>query len=67
MVEIAGRLELLEAKWTELPTASDAVNLAFVRHTVGTTAVLSGTLVCRTPSSYPLGNGFHAMPVAELK
>jgi len=67
VVEIAGRLELLEAKWTELPTASDAVNLAFVRHTVGTTAVLSGTLVCRTPSSYPLGNGFHAMPVAELK
>jgi hypothetical protein len=66
VVEIAGRLELLEAKWTELPTASDTVNLGFVRNVVGPTAVSSGSLVCRAPSGYPLGNGFNATAVVEL-
>jgi hypothetical protein len=31
VVDIGGRLELFEAKWIELPAASDAVNLDFVR------------------------------------
>jgi len=66
VVDIGGRLELMEAKWTELPAASDAVNLAFVRHVVGKAFVSDGAIVCRTPSGYPLGNGFKAVSAAEL-
>ena len=35
VVDVGGKLELFEAKWTELPAASDAVNLDFVRKVVG--------------------------------
>ena len=35
VVDVGGHLELFEAKWTELPTASDAVNLDFLRKVVG--------------------------------
>jgi len=31
VVDVGGRLELFEAKWTEVATAADAVNLEFVR------------------------------------
>jgi predicted AAA+ superfamily ATPase len=66
VVDIGGRLELMEAKWTELPAASDAVNLAFVRNVVGNAFVSDGAVVCRTPSGYPLGDGFKAVSAAEL-
>jgi len=66
VVDIGGRLELMEAKWTELPAASDAVNLEFVRNVVGKAFVSDGAMVCRTPSGYPLGNGFRAASAAEL-
>jgi len=66
VVDIGGRLELMEAKWTELPAASDAVNLEFVRNVVGKAFVSDGAMVCRTPSGYPLGNGFRAVSAAEL-
>lgn len=66
VVDVAGRLELFEAKRTELPAASDAVNLAFVRNVVGRARVSAGTVVCRAPHGFPLGDGFRAMPLAEL-
>jgi hypothetical protein len=65
-VDVGGRLELFEAKWTELPTDGDAVNLDFVRKVVGKSRVAGGALVCRTPSSFPLGNGFRALPASQL-
>ena len=55
-----------EAKWTELPTDSDAVNINFVRNIVGKSRVAGGGIVARTPNSFPLGNGFRALPVTEL-
>jgi len=64
--DVGGRLELLEAKWTELPAASDAVNLDFVRQVVGNARVASGAVVCRTPNSFPLAKGLRALPVSEL-
>ena len=67
VVDVGGRLELLDAKWTELPAESDAVNLAFVRGVVGKASVSGGSLVCRTPSSYPLGDGLRATSVVELE
>src|SRR5271157_1526525 len=66
LIDVGGRLELYEAKWTELPMDSDAVNLNFVRNIIGKSRVASGGVVSRTPNSFPLGNGFRALPVTEL-
>ena len=66
VVDVAGRVQLFEAKWTEIPTAGDAVNLDFVRNVVGKSRVARGGILCRAPHSYPLGNGFQALPVTDL-
>ena len=66
VVDIGGRLELFEAKWTELPVESDAVNLDFVRKVVGKSRVAGGAVVSRTPNSFPLIHGFRALPVSDL-
>lgn len=66
VAEAGGRLELLEAKWTEVPTANDAVNLEFVRNVVGKYRIVGGAVISRTPNRYPLANGFRVMPVTEL-
>jgi len=39
IVDSGGRLELFEAKWTELPDAGDTVNLDFLRNVVGKSRV----------------------------
>jgi uncharacterized protein len=67
VVNTGGRLELFEAKWTELPDAGNTVNLDFVRHVVGKSRVAAGAIVCRTPNGFPLENGFRALPVTELR
>jgi hypothetical protein len=67
VIDAGGKLELFEAKWTELPDPSDAVNLDFVRKALGSSTVASGAVVCRTPNSFPLANGFRALPASELK
>lgn len=67
VTEIGGRLELFEAKWAEIPGADDTANLRFVRDVVGKSKVISGAVICRTPNSYPLGDGFRAVPVSELE
>jgi hypothetical protein len=66
VVDAAGHLELFEAKWTELPAQSDTVNLSFVRDIVGKSRVSTSAIICRAPNSYPISNGFRAVPVAEL-
>ena len=67
LVDTGGRLELFEAKWTELPAAGDTVNLEFMRNVVGKAQVTAGSVVCRAPNGYPLAGGFRALPVAELE
>ncbi|HEX4771921.1 MAG TPA: ATP-binding protein [Bryobacteraceae bacterium] len=66
VVDAGGRLELLEAKWTELPDASDTVNLDFVRNIVGKSHVTAATVVSRAPNGFPLSAGIHALPVTEF-
>jgi uncharacterized protein len=66
VVDIGGRLELFEAKWTEVPAASDAVNLDFVRNVVGKSGIASSTIICRTSNSFPIADGLRALPVTEL-
>ena len=67
VVDTGGRLELFEAKWTELPDTGDTVNLYFVRNLVGKSRVAAGAIVCRAPNGFPLANGFRALPVTELR
>jgi len=67
VVDAGGRLELFEARWTEMPDAGDKSNLDFVRNIVGKSRVASGSVVCRAPESYPLSDGFRALPVTELE
>jgi predicted AAA+ superfamily ATPase len=66
VVDAGGRLELFEAKWTELPDAGDTVNLAFMRNVLGDSSLIGGSIVARTPNSFPFPNGFRAVPVTEL-
>jgi uncharacterized protein len=66
VVDIAGRLELFEAKWAEVPYAGDAVNLDFVRNVVGNKRVAAATIVCRAANNYPLSDAVKALPVTEL-
>ena len=66
VVDVGGRLELLEAKWTELPSQADAVNLEFVRKVVGKPKVTLAAVVCRARHSFPLPNGVRALSVVDL-
>jgi uncharacterized protein len=65
VAEIGGRLELFEAKWTELPAAGDTANLSFAREVLGKSKVV-GAVVCRAPNSFPLSNGFRALSISDL-
>jgi uncharacterized protein len=66
VVDSGGRLELFEAKWTELPDTSDTVNLEFVRNVVGPSNIAAATVISRAPNGFPLSAGFRAIPVTEL-
>jgi hypothetical protein len=66
VVDVGGRVELIEAKWTELPTQQDARNLDFVRDAMGKSRVADGIVVCRAPHSFPLGPGLRVLPITEV-
>lgn len=66
VVETAGRVELFEAKWTELPGVGDAVNLGFVRDVLKGRGVAAGSVVSRAPNAYPLSSGFRVLPIQDL-
>ena len=64
--EEGGRVELFEAKWSEVPGPKDANNLRFVREIMGKSRVIAGSVICRAPNSYPLEDEFRAVPASEL-
>jgi predicted AAA+ superfamily ATPase len=66
VVDIGGRVELFEAKWTELPDLRDTANLEYVRNVVGKARVKSGAVVARPTNGFPFENGFRAIPVTEM-
>lgn len=66
VVDAGARLELFEAKWTELQDLGDTVNLEFVRNEIGKSRVTAGGIVSRNLNSFPFSNGFRAVPVTEL-
>jgi hypothetical protein len=67
VTDVGGRLELFEAKWTELPDEGDCANLRVVREAVGRRAVTRSAVVCRTAHAYPLPGGFDAVGLADLE
>lgn len=66
IAEAGGRLHLYEAKWTELPSAADAVNLAFAREAIGASRVAGGAVVSRARNGFPLSTGVRALPIDDL-
>lgn len=66
VVDVAGRLELFEAKWAEVPDTNDAVNLNFVRNVVGKSRIAGAAIICRAANGYPLADGVRVLPVTEL-
>jgi uncharacterized protein len=66
VVDVGGRMELFEAKWTEVPSAGDTVNIDFVRNLVGKSRVASAGIICRSPNSFPIADGLRALPVTEM-
>jgi predicted AAA+ superfamily ATPase len=66
LVDAGGRVELFEAKWSELPEPGDAVNMRFVRGILGEERVAGASVVCRAPNAHPLAEGARAVPVTDL-
>jgi hypothetical protein len=64
-VDSGGRLELFEAKWTELLDFGYTVNLDVVRIVIREACVSTGCVVSRTPNTFAFPNGFRALPVTE--
>jgi uncharacterized protein len=65
IAERGSQAELFEAKWTEIPSASDASNLSFVRGVLDK-KVASAHVVCRTRNPFPLSEGIVASSVEEF-
>jgi predicted AAA+ superfamily ATPase len=61
-----GRVELHEAKWTELPAKGDTINLRFLQDAFGSSRISSANVICRTRKSYPLDPDYRALSVQEL-
>ena len=66
LIHRGGRFDLLECKWTELPSAADTAGLDHVADVLGTTAVRSRTLVCRTARRFPLRDRVEAIGLGDL-
>jgi predicted AAA+ superfamily ATPase len=67
LVETGGGMQLLEAKWTELPDGSDAGNIEFARSVIGKPNAAEGLIVCRAPHAFPITAHTRAIPISELK
>jgi predicted AAA+ superfamily ATPase len=66
VVDTGGKVELYEAKWSELPSSNDAVNLRFLREIFGKSSLSTAALICRARNRYPLGDALHALPVDDI-
>lgn len=66
VVDIGGRVELYEAKWSEVPSPSDAANLRYVRQIIGPAHVTACSLVSRTINPYPLDEGTTVLRANDL-
>ncbi len=58
LIEVAGTLELFEARWTELPTSRDTVNLEFVPRAMANRALRAGPWCHGLPIVFRWPTGF---------
>ena len=66
VIDAASKMELYEAKWTELPSAKDIANLRHVRKSAGEEHIARAAVVCRASHSYPIADDCEALPPKEL-
>ena len=66
VADAGGRLELFEAKWTELPDDGDCGSLRIVREAVGRERVGRTAVLCRARQGYPLADGIEALTAEGL-
>ena len=66
VTDAAGRLQLFEAKWTELPDQGDCASLRAVRELAGPRRVVRAAVVCRAGHTYPLAGGFEALNLNDV-
>jgi predicted AAA+ superfamily ATPase len=66
VVDTGGRIEILEAKWTELATAGDASKVASLRGIVGPARVAAAGIATRVERGYPLSGGLRVFSVNDL-
>lgn len=65
VVQRGGRFWLADAKWTQLPQASDAKRLVQVAAELDQTCVAGQALICRTPNRFVMGTGVEALPLED--
>ena len=66
LVHRGGRFHLGDAKWSERPGSRAVRQLAKVARRLGEERVLSRTIFCRTPTSFPLAGGARAVSLRDL-
>jgi predicted AAA+ superfamily ATPase len=65
VIHRGGRFELLEAKWSETPTAKDEKNLLTLSKILGEDRILKRSILCRAPKSFPLSPETRAVSLLE--
>jgi uncharacterized protein len=66
VVDSGGLIELFEAKWTELPSESDGVNLSFMNNVVSGRRIANRAIVCRAPHSHLISKNLRALSPVDL-
>ncbi|MBI4224349.1 MAG: DUF4143 domain-containing protein, partial [Deltaproteobacteria bacterium] len=63
LIHKGGRFFLMEAKFTETPTARDTQELKKVEEILGRKNIEQKSILCRTPHRYTLSNGTEIAPL----
>jgi uncharacterized protein len=66
VADTGGQVELLEAKWTEVPDESATVNLTFAREVFKRARVARSAVVCRTSNAFSLPGGVQVCSVDAI-
>lgn len=65
VVQRGGRYWLADAKWTQLPQASDAKRLVQLAAELNQDCVAGQAVICRTPNRFVLANGVDVLPLED--
>jgi predicted AAA+ superfamily ATPase len=65
VIDWRGELKLVEAKWSEIPSASDTKSIVEIRRLLGD-RVRDMLIACRTAEPFPLPHGVRAVNAADM-